>query len=143
MKSFQTKPGDKLHILRLDTGDDLLGCVNALIEQEGIKNGVVVSGIGTFDYCCLHMVMTTGFPPVEHFERWEDKPLELSSVDGIIANGFPHLHCVVSDHERTWSGHVEPGCRILYLGELAILEFEADGLDRVMNDKGVKELQMG
>jgi len=140
MKSFVAKPGSKLHILRLDTGDDLLGCINELIEKENIVNGAIVSGIGTFDHCVLHMVMTTSFPAVEHFEKWDDKPLELSSIDGIIANGVPHLHMVVSDHKFAYSGHVEPGCRILYLGEVLIMEFEAEGLERVRNAKGINEL---
>ena len=140
MKSYIAKPGSKLHILRLDTGDDLLGCVNELIEKENIVNGAVVSGIGTLDHCVLHMVMTTSFPAVEHFEKWDDKPLEVSSIDGIIANGFPHLHMVVSDHKFAYSGHVEPGCRILYLGEILIMEFEAEGLERVKNAKGINEL---
>jgi len=140
MKSFVAKPGSRMHILRLDPGDDLLGSINELIKKENIVNGVVVSGIGTFDYCVLHMVMTTSFPAVEHFEKWDDKPLELSSLDGIIANGVPHLHMVVSDHKVAFSGHVEPGCRILYLGEVVIMEFEAEGLERVRNEKGINEL---
>ena len=140
MKSFMAKPGSRLHILRLDTGDDLLGCINELIEKENIVNAAVVSGIGTFDHCVLHMVMTTSFPAVEHFEKWDDKPLELSSLDGIIANGSPHLHMVVSDHKFAYSGHVEPGCRILYLGEVLIMEFEAEGLERTKNARGIKEL---
>jgi predicted DNA-binding protein with PD1-like motif len=140
MKSFVAKPGSRLHILRLDPGDDLLGCVNDLIEKENIVNGAIVSGIGTFDYCVMHMVMTTSFPAVEHFEKWDDKPLELSSIDGIIANGIPHLHMVVSDHKFAYSGHVEPGCRILYLGEVLIMEFSAEGLERVKNARGINEL---
>ena len=142
MKSFVAKPGSKLHILRLDAGDDLLECVNELIDRQNIINGAVISGIGTFDHCVMHMVTTTSYPPVEHFERWAGKPLELSSIDGIIANGIPHLHMVVSDVEYAYSGHVEPGCRILYLGELLIMEFEAEGLERVRNAKGVNELRL-
>jgi len=138
MKNYTTKAGDKLHILRLDTGDDVLACVNELIEKEGIKNGAVISGIGTLDYCVLHMVTTTGFPAVEHFERWENKPLELTSVDGLIADGIPHLHAVVSDSQKAYSGHLEPGCRILYLGEMLIMEIEPNrNFKRVINGKGI------
>jgi len=140
MKSFLAESKGKVHLLRLDTGDDLLACVNALIAERGIENAVVVSGIGTFDRCVLHMVTTTGFPAVEHFARWEDKALELASVDGIVAGGVPHLHAVVSDTQSTWAGHVEPGCRILYLGELALLEIDAPGLRRIANARGINEL---
>jgi hypothetical protein len=77
---------------------------------------------------------------VEHFERWEDKPLEVSSIDGLIAGGVPHLHMVVSDHEKAYSGHLEEGCRVLYLAEVVIAELEAAGLHRVRDEKGINML---
>ena len=140
MQSFKGKTGSRIHILRLDAGDYLLESIQNLIERENIKNAYVVSGIGTLDYCVLHMVMTTSYPPVEHFERWENKPLEVSSIDGIIADGIPHLHMVVSDHEKAYSGHLEPGCRVLYLCEIVIQEIEEIELVRQKDDKGINKL---
>ncbi|MFY9175989.1 MAG: PPC domain-containing DNA-binding protein [Caldicoprobacterales bacterium] len=140
MKVFTQDKVGRIFILRLDQGDFVLESINELIERENIKNGVVVSAIGTLDYCTLHMVMTTGYPPVEHFEKWEDKPLELASIDGIIADGVPHLHTVVSDHEKAYAGHLEPGCRVLYLAEIVIMELEGDALTRIKNEKGINEL---
>ena len=140
MKVFTQDKVGRIFILRLDQGDFVLESINELIERENIKNGVVVSAIGTLDYCTLHMVMTTGYPPVEHFEKWEDKPLELASIDGIIADGVPHLHTVVSDHEKAYAGHLEPGCRVLYLAEIEIMELEGDALTRIKNEKGINEL---
>ncbi|MGI5851610.1 MAG: DNA-binding protein [Clostridiales bacterium] len=140
MKVFTQDKVGRIFILRLDQGDFVLESINELIERENIKNGVVVSAIGTLDYCTLHMVMTTGYPPVEHFEKWEDKPLELASIDGIIADGVPHLHTVISDHEKAYAGHLEPGCRVLYLAEIVIMELEGDALTRIKNEKGINEL---
>ncbi|MBE3100992.1 MAG: DNA-binding protein [Firmicutes bacterium] len=140
MKYFSSENVGRTFILRLDQGDDVLGSINDLIQKENISDGVVVSGIGTLDYCTLHMVMTTGYPPVEHFEKWEDKPLELASIDGIIADGIPHLHTVISDHEKAYAGHLEPGCRILYLGEVVIMELEDMNLIRVKSENGINEL---
>jgi predicted DNA-binding protein with PD1-like motif len=87
------------------------------------------------------MVMTTDFPVVEHYEKWDNKPLELSSIDGIIADGKPHLHAVVSDHKQAYSGHLEEGCRILYLAEIAILELKTIDLYRKPNDKNTLQLK--
>lgn len=140
MQNFIGKTGRKLHILRLDPGDYLLESIQALIKKENIKNAYVVSGIGTLDYCVLHMVMTTTYPAVEHFEKWENKPLELSSIDGIIADVTPHLHMVVSDHQKAYSGHLEPGCRCLYLAEIVIQEIEDLCLVREKNELGIKIL---
>lgn len=142
MKIFSSDGFGKVHILRLDRGDYLLESIEKFIESESICNAAVVSGIGTFDNCVLHMVMTTGFPPVEHFEKWEDKPLELSSLSGIIANGVPHLHMVVSDHQYAYSGHVEHGCRILYLGEVVIAEMTNLNIHRTKNENNIWELNV-
>ncbi len=141
MESFQTRLSGRVFALRLDPGDDLLESINAFIKQEGIQDAYIASAIGTLDYCVMHMVMTTAYPPVEHFERWEDKPLEVSSISGIIANRTPHLHMVVSDHQKAYSGHVEPGCRVLYLAEIVIVELEPSGLQRVVNEKGIRKLK--
>ena len=140
MEYFSTQEIGRIFILRLDQGDMVLESINELIVKEGIKDAVVVSGIGTLDRCTLHMVMTTGYPPVEHFERWEDKPLELASIDGIIADGKPHLHAVVSDREKAYAGHLENGCRVLYLAEIVIVEVKLLDLTRVPNDKNILEL---
>lgn len=141
MKSFSTGEVGRVFVLRLDQGDYVLEEIRKLIKKENISDAVVLSGIGTLDNCTLHMVMSTGYPPVEHFEIWKDKPLELSSIDGIIADGEPHLHTVVSDHEKAYSGHMENGCRVLYLCEIVIMELKSIGLKRIANKYGIKELE--
>ncbi len=140
MESFAANSSGKVHVLRLDPGDPLLESIQRLIHEQGIKDAYVGSAIGTLDYCVMHVVMTTGYPPVEYFARWEDQPLELSSIDGIIADGVPHLHMVVSDHERAYSGHLEEGCRVLYLAEIIIVELDQANLKRVRNVQGINQL---
>jgi len=140
MKTFSGGNLGKVHVLRLDRGDYLLESIEELIKSENICNGVVISGIGTLDYCVLHMVMTTGFPPVQHFEKWEDKALEIASIDGLIANGVPHLHMTVSDDKSAYAGHLEHGCRILYLGEVVIAELDDFNFKRVKNENNISEL---
>jgi len=140
MEVFTNNGLGKIHILRLDPGDDVLESIEAFIARENICGGVVLSGIGTLDCCVLHMVMTTDYPPVEHFERWENVALELASLSGVIANGAPHLHTVVSDSKAAYAGHLERGCRILYLGEVVIAEIEGFNSARVPNAQGIRML---
>jgi predicted DNA-binding protein with PD1-like motif len=140
MEYFSLRNSGRVFAIRFDPGDDLLEGIQAFIQKEGIQDAFVASAIGTLDYCVLHMVMTTGYPPVEHFERWEDRPLEVSSIDGLIAGGVPHLHMVVSDHEKAYSGHLEKGCRVLYLAEVVIVELDQAHLQRVRNEKGILKL---
>jgi predicted DNA-binding protein with PD1-like motif len=127
-------------VVRLDQGDDVLESLVKTIKDNGIADGYVASGIGTLDQCVLHMVMTIGYPAVEYFAKWVDTPLELASISGIIAEGVPHLHAVVSSDTLAVAGHLEPGCRILYLGEVVIQEVLGQPLKRIKNSKNINEL---
>lgn len=140
MEFFSSDGGIRTHVMALDPGDDVIESLRAMIEAAGIRNGAVVSGVGTLDYCRLHMVTTTGYPAVEVFPEWNDTALELVSMQGVIADGVPHIHTTVSDKQSAVSGHMEPGCRVLYLCEIAVLEFPEMGLTRIPNHKGVLKI---
>jgi len=109
--------------ISIEPGEMLLETIREALKKHSIKNGVVVSGIGTLKSCHLHYVTHCDFPPSNRFFTIE-KPLELSSISGIIADGEPHLHVVVSyADEETYSGHLEDSSQVLYLAEVAILVF--------------------
>lgn len=121
----------KEHVaIRLDPGEDLLESIQCVLEREYIVDGVVVSGIGTFDRCVLHFVDTLNDPTSAIYKKWEEVPLEVNGIQGIIANGKPHLHATVSTADSAWCGHVEPGCRTLYLCEIMIQILPGFNLDR-------------
>lgn len=129
-----------IYILRLDPGDLLLEGIQELVKKENIADGTVISGIGTLSECRMHWVTTTGFPPVEKYETLKE-PLELMSIQGIIADGTPHLHITVSDTIKAIGGHLENGCKVLYLAEIVIASFDGAPLIRRPNEQGIKMLQ--
>ncbi|MBN2045727.1 MAG: DUF296 domain-containing protein, partial [Anaerolineales bacterium] len=43
-------------------GEMLLESIQVAIQQQGIRNGAVVSGIGTLKTCRMHYITHTGFP---------------------------------------------------------------------------------
>jgi predicted DNA-binding protein with PD1-like motif len=101
----------------------LLESFRDAIAERGIHNGAVVSGIGTLKTCRMHYVTHTEFPPADRIFTIS-RPLELLSVSGIIADGEPHLHIVVSCGENeVWGGHLEDGSEVLYLAEFAVMVF--------------------
>jgi len=117
-------------VVGIAPGEMLLEAVEAAIEAHDIRNGAVVSGIGTLKIAKMHHIVHDRFPPEDHFFDIE-KPLEVSSISGIIADGTPHLHMTVG-YKDEWSvaGHVEHGCEVLYLAEVVILTFNGLALDR-------------
>lgn len=126
--------------LRLDPGDLLLESIQELIKRENITDGAVISGIGTLSECRMHWVLTTGFPSLQKAETIR-APLEVLSIQGIIADGVPHLHMSVSDTTRAIGGHVEEGCRVLYLIEMVIERYEGIPLTRRPNKYGTNMLE--
>jgi predicted DNA-binding protein with PD1-like motif len=140
MKYFGSDAPIKTYVLQLDQGDLLLESIQALIDQEHITTGAVIAAAGTLDQSTLHMVTTTGYPPDIYFERREDEALELASVQGVIADGVPHLHTVVANTTQAFGGHLEPGCRVLYLAEVVVVSFPGLSLGRVLNEKEILKL---
>ena len=131
----------ELVTIGIKPGEMLLESIKEAIKQQNIKNGVVISGIGTLKTCQLHHITHTGFPPDNRFFTI-NKPLELSSINGIIADGEPHLHTVVSfADEEVYSGHLENNSEVLYLAEVAILVFNDFKMTRYLDkEKHVKIL---
>jgi predicted DNA-binding protein with PD1-like motif len=127
--------------VRLDYGEDVLASIEAAAKEHDIHSGIVLSGIGTLDRVRMHHITHTGFPPKDEFVEYEG-PYELLSIQGLIADYVPHLHTCVSVKETTYMGHLEPGCRVLYLAEIAIARLEDVRLTRVANpETNVKQLQ--
>ena len=141
MEYFGSNKLGRTIILRLDQGDMVLESINELIAKENITNGYIVSGIGTVDQYNIHMVTTIGYPPNEYFDAKKGKPYELASLQGAIVDGYAHLHVVLSDTEKAFAGHLENGCRTLYLCEIIIQEIEGLNLHRIFNDKNIKEIK--
>lgn len=128
-------------VVGLGPGDLLLECVDKVVREQDIQNGVVVSGIGTLKTCRMHYIKHTDFPPEDAIFMLE-KPMELLSVSGVIADGEPHLHGVVSyaDNEAQ-GGHIEPGCEVAYLAELVIHKFNGIAMTRHFDsDRKIKLL---
>ena len=140
MEYFVSKQTGRSFVLRLDQGDLVLESIERLIQDAGIQNGVVVSGIGTVDASVLHMVTSTGYPPVEFFDRKESEPIEVVSIQGFIADGTPHLHMMISDKDAALGGHLEHGCKTLYLAEIVITEYLDLSVRRVPDEKSINKL---
>lgn len=141
MKYFIEEGNGKKVIIRLDSGDMLLESIEPGNSGSGHQKwSGGFRNRNPFGYK-NHMVTTTSYPAVEIYPEWKDVPMELSSISGIIADYMPHLHMVFSSPEKTYSGHLEHGCKTLYLCEIVIEVFEKLELQRRKNSKGIMELE--
>jgi uncharacterized protein len=116
-----------------DRGDMLLEGLAKLASREGIETAAITAGIGSFDICHLHWITSTGIPPTNEFLTLEG-PVEVVSILGSIIGGEPHIHICVSDLDRTYTGHLEPGSRICYRAELCLQPLEGVSLKSQFNE---------
>ena len=123
MKTMQHSGATEVVIIALEPGELLLESIREAVRRCGVKSGAVISGIGTLKTCRMHYIDHVGFPPADTIFSLE-KPLELLSVSGLIADGEPHLHIVVScGSNEVYAGHLEEGSEVAYLAEIAVLAF--------------------
>ncbi|MFW6029532.1 MAG: PPC domain-containing DNA-binding protein [Halanaerobiales bacterium] len=128
-------------IVSLDKGEDVLASLEEAIKDNNIKNGLILTGYGTLDKSTLHMITTTGFPAENYFDK-KEQPLEVISLDGVIADGELHAHITLSDTERAYGGHLEPGCRTLYLFEIVIGILDDIDLVREKDEHDINKLKI-
>lgn len=142
MRSFESKDG--FVVVRLDPGDDALGAIRAACEERDIDTGAVLTGIGTFNRLAIHYVHTTDFPEDRSDRNTtivDDGAWEVTNLQGVVADGEPHLHVTAFDGERTVGGHLEEGCFVHLLGEVTIRRFDGLELTRRPDERNVSRLK--
>ena len=126
-------------VLNLERGEKLLESIRDLLAKEGIKNALVLSAIGSLQKAHFHRVTGMEETPVDEFIVLE-KPMELASLQGIVVDGEPHFHMVISDLEQTYTGHLEKDTTVLYLVEITLAELKGLNLERVKNELNIARL---
>ena len=135
MDSIDGMQIDEIICLYMEYGDDFHECVERAAREKDIQSGAILSGVGTFDRARIHYITHTGFPAEDKFVEIEG-PVELCSVDGIIADHKPHMHCTMALRgNELFAGHLEPGCNVLYLAEVVIARFAGKQLERDKHPK--------
>ena len=131
----------EIYRLRLDRGDLLLETILETIEKHNIQDGAVLTAAGSLQECTYHGVKSLAAKPEQLFTTRKG-PMEILSVNGIIAAGEPHLHMTLSSPEGSaFGGHLEKGCKVLYRAELTIAKFSGTALARTPNQEGVPVMQ--
>jgi predicted DNA-binding protein with PD1-like motif len=108
-------------VVSLGNGDLLLESIRQVAREAGIRDGVLMTGIGSLTRGTIHWVSSNDYPPDNEFVTLEG-PLEMVSFHGIIADYEPHVHInLMTGDGKYYGGHLEEGCSILTLAEISIL----------------------
>jgi predicted DNA-binding protein with PD1-like motif len=119
----------RVHILRVDPGEDILASVEQFIAQARLKQAVVLGGYGTMAAYHLHWVAHNRIPTENLFRKGEGG-IEILAMNGLVVDSRPHIHIALSTPEGGFGGHLEPGCIAYVLCEIFFAEVEGARLVR-------------
>jgi uncharacterized protein len=126
----------------LDRDALLLESITGIIKQKEIRDGEVLVTAGSVQECTFHYVGSTA-ARAKNVYKTVKGPYEILNAGGIIADGEPHIHITLSTEGKSvFGGHLEKGCRVLYLAEITILKYSGAPLTRKDNTNGISLLQL-
>jgi uncharacterized protein len=138
---FEPAQIQAVYRILLDRDALLLESILDVIKQKKIEDGYVQISAGSVSSCTYHYVTSTAPKPVNAFKTVKGA-FEVLNGGGIIAAGEPHIHIALSSPDKgAFGGHLEKGCRVLYLAEITILQFRGEALTRANNQNGVALLE--
>ncbi len=144
---------------KLKMGIDLLGGIEELVKREGIRTGIILSGIGALKKGTFRNLRV--LPPDLKVERDHrlylelEQAMEIVSLTGWIAtreDGEPEIHAhfsastVMNDQVVTLGGHLIPGTItsvkvVVIIGIIEDTDIKA-GLDPRLNQMDIQMLKI-
>ena len=106
---------DRIVVMRMKYKSDLLHGMEAMVRKENIRNGVILSGIGSLRGYSVHNVASRDYPAADVFTVDPRTPADLIGMNGLIVNGKIHAHIMmgIGDKALAYAGHLEPGSEVL------------------------------
>jgi predicted DNA-binding protein with PD1-like motif len=114
-------------IIRLDPGEDLLEGMERGLRERGVTHGSILSIWGSVTSYHLHTVKTTNLPPGNIFYTQQGLAYDILCGTGSILNGRLHVHLTLCDHNKAIGGHLHKGTEVLTFAVITALDLE--GMD--------------
>lgn len=120
-------------VVRLAYGDLLLESIEEICRQRRLRDGVILTGFGSLTDIAVSGAVGASFPPRKFYQRTRPRGVEILAMSGVIADYHVHCHLVVSDRHQAFGGHLERGCRVLSLAEIALMRVSGIKLARLVD----------
>lgn len=127
----------EIYRLSLVRDDLILESINQAVKEHNIQDGAVLTTVGATQECSYHYVKSTAIQ-AEDVVVNQKGAAEILNASGIIANGEPHVHITLATPEKgAFGGHLENGCKVLYVSEITLAKFSGPPLTRTANKNGL------
>jgi predicted DNA-binding protein with PD1-like motif len=123
---------ERVVVLRFKYQADLLVGIERMIKEEKIRNGVILAGAGSVRNYHVHSVSNRTFPSKNLYTKDPTSPADIVGMNGYIIDGRVHAHMTMTNEERAFGGHLEPGTNVFTFAIVTIGVFgETTDLSRV------------
>ena len=133
---------NRVHILRIDPGEDVLDSVRNFLGKTGLRQAIVLGGYGTLAAHRLHWV-THNRIPTENVIASAEGGIEILGMSGLVVDGEPHIHVTLATQQGAYGGHMEEGCRAYVICEIFFAEVDGKKLTRERIEVDVPEMGKG
>ena len=103
---------ERIAVLRFKYQTDLLAGLGKMVRQEKIRNAVILAGTGSVRSYHFHVVSNRTFPSKNIFVKDTTAPADIVSMNGYVIDGRVHAHITLTDADKAFGGHLEPGTSV-------------------------------
>ncbi len=128
---------ERIVVMRMKFKTDLLADIENSVAQEHIRNGVILSGIGSVRGYRVHQVYNRDLPTKNIFTSEPGTAADLDSVSGYVINGKVHAHIVLGTGDKAIAGHLESGTEVFSYAIVTVGVLKGVDLSRA-EDKGYR-----
>ena len=119
MQSIPTQ-FERVLVLRFKYDTDLLAGLEQAVKQNKIRNGVILNGFGSVRNYQVHQVSNRTLPSKNMFVKDAGAPADIAGMSGFVLNGRLHPHITLSNPEKAFGGHLEPGTNVFTFAVVTI-----------------------
>ena len=107
-----TSQFERVVVLRFKYQTDLLAGLERMVKEQKIRNGVILSAIGSVRNYQIHQVSNRTFPSKNMFVKDPTGPADIAGMNGFIMGGKLHPHITLASPDKAFAGHLEPGTEV-------------------------------
>jgi predicted DNA-binding protein with PD1-like motif len=111
---------ERVLVVRLKYQADLLAGIERTVKREKIRNGVILSGVGSLRGFHIHTVSNRTFPSKNVFVKNPTAAADLLSMNGYVTNGRVHAHVTLANPDKAFGGHLEAGTEVFTFAVVTI-----------------------
>ena len=128
---------DRIVVIRMKNKANLLAGIMKVVKEQNIKNGVILSAIGSLRGYEVHSVTNRDLPTQDTIVKNPTQPVDLVSMNGYVINGRIHAHMTLATPDKVIAGHLEPENEVYTYAVVTIGVMNDTDLDKI-DDKAYR-----